>query len=90
MRDDYNRLVPARCDFYMEIYNWDGQTHCPRTDCIALTHPFNTSYAVKCYVFAPVLTVVIARARHTAKIGAKSLNVSEKKLFQSSRTYAVN
>jgi hypothetical protein len=20
------RLVPASCDFYMEIYNWDGQT----------------------------------------------------------------
>jgi hypothetical protein len=20
------RLVPAHCNFYMEIYNWDGQT----------------------------------------------------------------
>jgi hypothetical protein len=61
--DTYNiRRVPANCDFYMEINNWDGQTHCPRTDCIALKHPFNTSYAVKCYVFAPVLTVCRARA----------------------------
>jgi hypothetical protein len=33
--------------------------------------------------------IVIIRARHSAKIRAKSLIVSEKKLFQSSRTYAV-
>jgi hypothetical protein len=32
--------------------------------------------------------IVIAQARHSAKIRAKSLIISEK-LFQSSRTYAV-
>jgi hypothetical protein len=33
--------------------------------------------------------IVITRARHSAKIGAKSPIISKKKLFQSSRTYAV-
>jgi hypothetical protein len=36
-----------------------------------------------------IVGIVIARARHSAKIRANSLIVSRKKLFQSSRTYAV-
>jgi hypothetical protein len=89
----------------MEIYNWDGQTLCPRTDGDA---SFNARYAVKHPFFAPILAVcraraitnpirqwssscysayhwliglVIVRAQHTAKIGAKSLLVSKKTIL---------
>jgi hypothetical protein len=45
------------------IYNWDGQTYCPRTDCFKLdaAQPYNTGYQLTYRFFAQILTPIGAQ-----------------------------